>query len=445
MSGSPAPLSSGPNSRIDRVRPRRAHRPQRGMPGVGQPSARRRAGRAGEGAAAGAGPRGSWRQDTGRPPRTTAASAIRARHPRRPGERWVIVAAMSSRTCAKPGCNTSASATLTYDYSNRTAWVERLDDEAHPMRYDLCADHADAPPRAAGLGAPGPPGALPGRPPAVHRLLTSGASGARRVPCPGDRGRPRSSVGRAHGRAPLGPRRRRRSAGSSSRSSRHLARSRSWPPPATPGEDFDTIPLSVVALAQLGLRLGVLRRARTLVTRVKGNGLVVDLGFRARWSDLWYGGIPGLLAPVRRHPVALLAAPRAARQVRRATSRARPARSATAPTAPVGVRAARPDRGGAGAGLRGALLPGPDAAGASSSAGSPPSLAIGATAAGVRGRPTSSSSSSRASCSRAWCSACSPTAPVASARPSPPTSPSTWSPSWPCSPLDPPAARGMRR
>lgn len=55
-----------------------------------------------------------------------------------------IVAAMSSRTCAKPGCNTSAGATLTYDYSARTAWVELLDSEAHPMAYDLCAGHADA-------------------------------------------------------------------------------------------------------------------------------------------------------------------------------------------------------------------------------------------------------------------------------------------------------------
>ena len=82
---------------------------------------------------------------------------------------------MSSRTCAKPGCNTSASATLTYDYASRTAWVERLNDEAHPMRYDLCSDHADAMRGAAGLGAPGPAGALPRRP-AVHRLLTSGSS-----------------------------------------------------------------------------------------------------------------------------------------------------------------------------------------------------------------------------------------------------------------------------
>lgn len=54
------------------------------------------------------------------------------------------VAAMSSRTCAKPGCSTSATATLTYDYANRTAWVERLDAEGHPMCYDLCTEHADA-------------------------------------------------------------------------------------------------------------------------------------------------------------------------------------------------------------------------------------------------------------------------------------------------------------
>ncbi len=51
---------------------------------------------------------------------------------------------MSGRTCAKPGCSTNASATLTYDYSARTAWVESLQAEAHPMRYDLCAQHAGA-------------------------------------------------------------------------------------------------------------------------------------------------------------------------------------------------------------------------------------------------------------------------------------------------------------
>lgn len=53
------------------------------------------------------------------------------------------VAEMSSRTCAKPGCNTTASATLTYDYSSRVAWVEGLDGQAHPMSYDLCTEHAD--------------------------------------------------------------------------------------------------------------------------------------------------------------------------------------------------------------------------------------------------------------------------------------------------------------
>jgi hypothetical protein len=51
---------------------------------------------------------------------------------------------MSSRTCAKPSCNVSATATLTYDYSGQSVWLERLDPEAHPMRYDLCAEHADA-------------------------------------------------------------------------------------------------------------------------------------------------------------------------------------------------------------------------------------------------------------------------------------------------------------
>ena len=44
-----------------------------------------------------------------------------------------------SRHCAKPGCNTMANATLTYDYGNRNAWVERLSDgaasdDARPLR-----------------------------------------------------------------------------------------------------------------------------------------------------------------------------------------------------------------------------------------------------------------------------------------------------------------------
>lgn len=51
---------------------------------------------------------------------------------------------MSSRTCAKPACSVSASATLVYDYAGSTVIVAPLNPEAHPMHYDLCAHHADA-------------------------------------------------------------------------------------------------------------------------------------------------------------------------------------------------------------------------------------------------------------------------------------------------------------
>jgi hypothetical protein len=48
-----------------------------------------------------------------------------------------------SRTCARPGCNAVAAATLTYDYAASTAWLESLAGEGHPMSYDLCGHHAD--------------------------------------------------------------------------------------------------------------------------------------------------------------------------------------------------------------------------------------------------------------------------------------------------------------
>jgi hypothetical protein len=38
----------------------------------------------------------------------------------------------------------TATATLTYDYAGQVAELEPLNVEAHPMRYDLCGDHADA-------------------------------------------------------------------------------------------------------------------------------------------------------------------------------------------------------------------------------------------------------------------------------------------------------------
>jgi hypothetical protein len=31
---------------------------------------------------------------------------------------------------------------LTYAYARRTAWIEGLAPDAHPMGYDLCAEHA---------------------------------------------------------------------------------------------------------------------------------------------------------------------------------------------------------------------------------------------------------------------------------------------------------------
>jgi hypothetical protein len=48
-----------------------------------------------------------------------------------------------TRTCARPGCSTVASATLTYDYAGSTAWLEGLASEGHPMSYDLCDRHAE--------------------------------------------------------------------------------------------------------------------------------------------------------------------------------------------------------------------------------------------------------------------------------------------------------------
>lgn len=48
-----------------------------------------------------------------------------------------------TRHCARPGCNGQATATLTYDYANRTAWLDHLEGEPNPMNHDLCTKHAD--------------------------------------------------------------------------------------------------------------------------------------------------------------------------------------------------------------------------------------------------------------------------------------------------------------
>ena len=48
-----------------------------------------------------------------------------------------------SRLCARPGCSTAASATLSYDYRRQAVWLDYLSEEAHPMTHDLCTRHAD--------------------------------------------------------------------------------------------------------------------------------------------------------------------------------------------------------------------------------------------------------------------------------------------------------------
>ncbi len=47
------------------------------------------------------------------------------------------------RLCARPGCDEVASATMTYDYSTRSTWIDPLDADASLAGYDLCALHAE--------------------------------------------------------------------------------------------------------------------------------------------------------------------------------------------------------------------------------------------------------------------------------------------------------------
>jgi membrane protease YdiL (CAAX protease family) len=62
-------------------------------------------------------------------------------------------------------------------------------------------------------------------------------------------------------------------------------------------DDFDDLPLSLVALAQAGLALAFFA-VPYIVSRAKGNGLVSDFGLRARWEDVWKGGVPGVVAQI---------------------------------------------------------------------------------------------------------------------------------------------------
>lgn len=58
-------------------------------------------------------------------------------------------------------------------------------------------------------------------------------------------------------------------------------------------EQVDDLPLSLVAVAQMGLWLGLLG-APVVATRLKGNGVVADLHLRFRRADAWRGGLVGV-------------------------------------------------------------------------------------------------------------------------------------------------------
>jgi hypothetical protein len=92
------------------------------------------------------------------------------------------------------------------------------------------------------------------------------------------------------------------------------------------GEEFDDLPLGIVALAQLGLAAGFFI-VPWAVTKVKGNGIVADLGLRARWADLWQGGLAGIATQVIVIPLLYWPLLEAS-----TTSRVRPRPSPTEPT-----------------------------------------------------------------------------------------------------------------
>ena len=59
----------------------------------------------------------------------------------------------------------------------------------------------------------------------------------------------------------------------------------------------DDLPLSLISVSQLGLWAGLLG-VPVLATRLKGNGLVADLHLRARWEDVWKGGVVGAVLQI---------------------------------------------------------------------------------------------------------------------------------------------------
>lgn len=52
------------------------------------------------------------------------------------------LALAADRACSRPGCSAPASATLTFNYADREAWIAGLAESRAPQSYDLCATHA---------------------------------------------------------------------------------------------------------------------------------------------------------------------------------------------------------------------------------------------------------------------------------------------------------------
>ncbi|MFA9430084.1 DUF3499 family protein [Egicoccus sp. AB-alg2] len=52
------------------------------------------------------------------------------------------LALAADRACSRPSCPAPASATLTFNYAEREAWITRLAEARAPQSYDLCAVHA---------------------------------------------------------------------------------------------------------------------------------------------------------------------------------------------------------------------------------------------------------------------------------------------------------------
>ena len=179
-----------------------------------------------------------------------------------------------TRSCARPGCNQSAAATLSYDYAGRTAWLHRLSDEPHPMTHDLCERHAGTLIGAPGLAARRPPHHRPALP-ARHRQLSE-------LEPPAERERRWGLGDVAIGLIPLylGV----------------LAVIVLWTNPPEDGATAETTPALLLGSS---LFLWAFFLAVPLVsTRRKGNGPVADLGLRARPSDLPIGFGIGILAQI---------------------------------------------------------------------------------------------------------------------------------------------------